>query len=127
MVQEINTKDDMYLAKVNLAALVRITWETQQSRPVEADDVKVTVDYGPVAEFLETYISVGDAEDLSFLRPESIPDLKLIQVLIQHKIDCGVGSGYIGREDFNVVDVDILNQDRLQTVLEQVKGQERPY
>ncbi|MBU2561683.1 MAG: hypothetical protein KKD17_05265 [Nanoarchaeota archaeon] len=127
MAENTDTKDSRFLAQVNLAALVRVSYETMERSVTAADRVRVTIDYAPLTGFLKRFGYVGSSGDLSFLRPESLPAFEAINEVVNHRIARGVGSGYVGLDDFSVEHVEELGRDDLVALLEQLRSQERPY
>ncbi len=124
---ELNTKDSKYLTQINLASLVDLNWEIIDQMQAEADNVKVTVDYGPVIDFLEKYGSIWGENSISFIRPETLPILEKLEELVDYRIEVGDGSRYLGRDDFNVTEKKYVKKEELKKTLAEIKSSRRPY
>lgn len=121
------TKDEKFLSKINLAALAELQWKTDVESVSGPDNVSVIVNYAPIVDFLGNYTRTDDSVSISFIRPESIPDLETIEELVKYRIETGEKSGFIGRDDFNVVDIKYHCRDKLERTIEIIRASDRPY
>ncbi|MBS3159673.1 hypothetical protein J4436_02700 [Candidatus Woesearchaeota archaeon] len=105
--------------EVNIVSLVRLDWSTVYSGgTIGTDDVKGTINYEGLIEFLEKY---RHSHEMGIPFLTSLPDIKRIESIIDYAIDCGVGSGYMGRDDFHVCETEYIQRKELKELISKLK------